>query len=224
MKRTVRAVLAIILGLSISNIAFAQEKFDEDYPNFDGEKEGAFSAAAEFLSPQFIVSDEAYDFEFRIENTSTSGADANNWICEVDLFMPSSNYTLNEDIIANPDALHSGEWTHEIDQNDNRDLIMWMHSGLNATSSSLCDIREGEALEFSFRADTGEGPDDGFDWSVQSFAGEWDTGTAYINGSNDDDDDSGDDDVDLVDDDTDGANNYAHGSDTSDDSDSGCGC
>ncbi len=233
MKKLALFALIVTMVLAMSSLAFAQDDdtmaddddtmadddadddvnddADDDVnDDADDDSGDSFAAAGEFLSPDALGASEEYEFNFRVENTSNTINNPDNWICEVDLFMPSGDYSLAEDMIADPDALHSGEWSHEVEYSEeNKATIMWMHSGLNASSSMVCDIHEGEALEFSFRATTDEGPTDGFDWRALSAGGEWATDQAFVSGD-DDDDDTDDDDVDAGDDD--------------DDDDDGCGC
>ncbi len=217
MKKLSIIVLVMAMVPAMSSLVFAQ---DDDYGDFD--------AAGDFLYPNALSANETYDFNFLVENTSDTINQSNNWICEVDIFMPSDDYELDEDFIADPDALHSGEWVGEIDYDaDNSAAITWMHSGLNASSSMVCDIHEGEGLEFAFRATTDTGPRDGFEWRALSAGGDWVTGTAYVGAGADDDDDNADDDADIDDDTDEWPTAADDDEDADDDSDStsfSCGC
>ena len=222
MGKFMRILCALALLSAFSTVAFAQ---DDDQDSFDG--------TVDFESPSALEPGTEFEFGFIVENTSNSTNNDLNWICEADLFLPSSSYTLPLDGVSDPDALHGGTWIHDIDfDTNNRIVIMWMHSGLSASSSATCDIREGEALGFAFKAVTDENATDGFGWRLYASGGASLMGTAYVGTEGDDDDADDDDDVDddISDDDTDNNNEWPSADDDADSDDGsdttsiGCGC
>ncbi len=221
--RILLGMLCGLLVLSASAAVFAQ---DDDADSFSG------TVTAD--SPEALEPSTEFDFSFMVENTSSSNDDAANWICEVDMFLPSHSYVLPLDGVSDPDSLHNGEWIHDIDFDaNNRIVIMWMHSGLNLSSTAECDLHEDDALEFSFRAITDENATDGFGWRLYASGGASLMGTAYIgeeaDDDNDDNDDADDDDETDGDDDTDdnewpSADDDADADNDSDATSVSCGC
>ncbi len=212
---------------------------DDDTSGDDDSDE--FTAELNFDLPNALEPDSTYDFEFTVKNT-TSPSDMQRWVNKLEMFMPDPGYSVDEDYVSSPDAMHDGEWTSTmIEHEDNDGVYMgirWQYSGY-VTSEDYEDIREedakffakageddgdiaeGESLGgFTFRATTTTESDvsklDGFDWAVWA-----DDGTLYIgkscvvaeNCEGDADDDT--------DDDTDEDND---GGDDDDDSAGGCGC
>ncbi len=173
---------------------------------------GDFDASIDFTNPAAIDGETAYDFEFTVTNKTLAGADVHNWINEVDLWMPSTEYVVST--ISDPDPINpqGGEWLSEniTDADQNPVGIKWLFS-LGSTSVSHGDIAEGESLEFAFRARTDAAATDGFDYKIVADSSAEVTGTAYIvapSGDDDDDDtgsDDDDDDADSDDDDDDDA-------------------
>ncbi len=220
----IRILSVFVVIFALAPIAFAQ---DDDADSFDG--------TVGFEAPSALEPATEFEFGFVVHNSSSSVDDDLNWICAVDLFLPSPNYILPLDGISDPDSLHGGGWAHDIDfDDDNRIMIMWMHAGLRASTASGCDIREGESLEFAFKAVTDENATDGFDWRLFAAGGASRMGTSYI-GSGDDDDDDVNDDVDddtALNDDTDDDDEWptadddssVSGDESDDSSGASCGC
>jgi hypothetical protein len=215
-------LMALAMVVLASGLAFAQDDdaTDDDAADDDAADDDAaddddadaFTAELAFTQPEALEADTTYDFSFEVMNTTTPG-DVQRWIYQVDMFMPSADYALNEEDLSAPDALHDGEWSVEV-REDSEGIpgLRWEYMGVSS-SESYGDIREGETLAFAFQATSDGVPTDGFDWRVIADSEEQVTGTAYINEPPDDDDtdDDADDDV--------------SGDDDDDDDDSGgCGC
>ena len=217
----IRILSVFVVIFALAPTAFAQ---DDDADSFDG--------AVGFEAPFALEPATEFEFGFVVENTSSSVNDDLNWICAVDMFLPSPNYILPLDGVSDPDSLHGGGWAHDIDfDSNNRIMIMWMHAGLQASTASGCDIREGESIEFAFKAVTDENATDGFDWRLFAAGGASRMGTSYIGGGDDDDDvnDDADDDAasndDADDDEWPSVDDDSDSGDESDDSSgASCGC
>ena len=215
---------------------------DDDTADDDADDDSSeFTAELVFDAPTALEPDETYDFEFTVSNT-TSASDLQRWINKLEMFMPDPGYSVDEDYVTSPDAIHDGEWTSTMIEHEEGDDvyvgIRWQYSGY-VTSEDYGDIREedakmyakageddgdiaeGESLGgFTFRATTTTETDpskyDGFDWAVWA-----DDGTLYIGKTCVvpencvEADDDADDDTEDNDDD---------GGDDDDDSAGGCGC
>jgi hypothetical protein len=177
-----------------------------------------FAATLAFVSPTALEGNIEYEFEFKVTNTTTPSS-VHQWISIVDLYMPTSDYSINPDL-ASPDALHGGQWNATLlTETDSSTAvgIRWEFT-LGVSSMAYGDIREGEDIDFSFRATTDGSGTDGFDFKITADSANFVSGTAYI--GEEPDDDTGADDTGA--DDTVGADDA--GDDDDDDSSSGCGC
>ncbi|MCZ7586529.1 MAG: hypothetical protein M5R36_26105 [Deltaproteobacteria bacterium] len=174
-----------------------------------------FTATLEFSDPALLEADTAYAFELRVTNTSVEG-ETRRWINDVELFMPTTDYTIDEASLTAPQARHpdDGDWDAAYGEGDTWRGIRWLFSGL-VSSESYGDIREGEYLDFAFNATTDGDASDGFGWYIEADSGEFVEGTAFIGAADDDTDDDFDDDTD----DDDGVR-----VDDDDDDGGGCGC
>ncbi|MBZ0273228.1 hypothetical protein K8I61_14415 [bacterium] len=229
--RTPTMFFAAVMVLVAAAGAFADENFD---------------AELYFDSPSAIVPDTEYLFEFSVENYSpvpTTAGVANNWISDVEIFMPSADYMPNVVSLDSPDALHpaDGEWQVSYGMDvDGTYYIRWMFVA-HGSAAVIGDIHEGELLGFEFTATTDSAATDGFDYTLINDVGDSIDGTAYIGGADDDaddddmdddaddddasdDDDAFDDDDASDDDDADDAADDDGGDDDDDDDDGGCGC
>jgi hypothetical protein len=191
---------------------------DDTVPADDTAADDDFTATVEFSAPTALEADTEYDFTFTVSNT-TSPTTLIRWIYDVEMFLPSSGYTLNEDlpehVSPRPD---SGTWTAEPMDDDGTAGIKWQFTGI-VTSEAYGDIRDGEAQDFSFKATTDGTATDGFDWRLIALddatpPNEYELfGKAYIGEEPDDDtvtdDTTVDDDLSAGDDDSGGG---------------GCGC
>jgi hypothetical protein len=227
-------VFFMAMMLAFAGVAFAQDDdtadddadddtADDDTADDDADDDaadddfggGEFVASLEFNNPAALEAETAYDFEFTVTNNTLAGADVHNWINEVDLWMPSTEYVIST--IADPDPVNpqGGEWTSEnlIDADQNPVGIKWLYS-LGSTSESHGDIAEGEALEFAFTARTDAAATDGFDYKIVADSLAEMTGTAYIVEPIGDDD---------TDDDTEGDDDEADDDDEDDDASGCCG-
>lgn len=184
----------------------------------DDDGDAGFYGRFTITAPALLSADTLYDFEFSVENASAVG-DGAHWVYLVEVFMPSADYDVDEDVYV-PDALHGGEWSAEIVEDIHPETgIQWQHTTAT-TSASWGDIREGEFLEFGFRARTDEEGTDGFDWRLVSGSGEFDTGTAFITPPEVPFDDDGEPPPDTHDD----PPTPPDEGDDDDDEDGGCGC
>jgi len=216
--------LAFVLVLSLAAIASAQDDTvvtDDDTAVTDdtaADDDLTFAATVEFSTPDALEAETAYDFRFTVANTTS--AEIRRWIFDVEMFLPTANYVLDEENLTAPEALHGGTWeASKMEDTENISGIKWMFTGV-VTSESYGDIREGESLDFAFTATTDAESTDGFDWRLIAYdenAEEYELyGTAYIYGGDDDVDDTGAGDDSLGDDDLSGGGD--------DDSGGGCGC
>jgi hypothetical protein len=216
---SIRILSVFVVIIALAPTAFAQ---DDDADSFDG--------AVGFEAPFALEPATEFEFGFVVHNSSSSVNDDLNWICAVDMFLPSADYILPLDGVSDPDSLHGGGWAHDIDfDSNNRIVIMWMHAGLQASTASGCDIRESESIEFAFKAVTDENATDGFDWRLFAAGGASRMGTAYIGGGDDDVNDDADDDTasndDADDDEWPSVDDDSDSGDESDDSSgASCGC
>ncbi|MCL4233013.1 MAG: hypothetical protein KJ042_00680 [Deltaproteobacteria bacterium] len=209
----------------------ADDDVDDDVDDdADDDTGGDFSATLDFTNPVLLTGAQIYDFEFIVANTTTPGP-IQRWINSVDLYMPSEAYVI--DAAHTPDALHWGTWAYELLPGDLGDVgIRWAFTS-GGSSAAYGDIREGESLEFAFRATTDAEASDGFDYRIAADSGEYVSGTACVvegcDETDDDADDDADDDLHPGDDDIadDDADDDAADDDDDDDDDNdsgGCGC
>ncbi|MCZ7584229.1 MAG: hypothetical protein M5R36_13320 [Deltaproteobacteria bacterium] len=215
-------ILMIALAMMLcAGMVYAQD--DDTAPMDDDMDDDAtdddvdeFTATLEFNDPEALEADMEYEFSLRVTNT-TVASETRRWINDVELFMPTTDYSIDEGSLTGPNSLHPdyGDWDAAYGEGDTWKGIRWLFSGL-VTSESYGDIREGEYLDFAFNATTDGDATDGFGWYIEADSGEFVEGTAFI-GSEGEDDDADDD---FGDDDS---APLASGDDD-DDSGGGCGC
>lgn len=225
MKSTKLLALTFALVLAFSAFAFAQDDTattddttaddatDDATDDSDDDAAGAFAATMAFTSPVSLEAEIEYEFEFTVTNTTNVGANVHEWIEMLDLYMPSEEYAIDTDSLAAPDDLHGGSWsvrTLPLDDATATPIgIRWQFT-TNSTSAAYGDIREGETLEFAFRAKSDASATDGFNYKIYSDSGADVQGKACITtdcgettddtASDDTDDDAADDDDDDDDD------------------------
>ncbi len=218
--RCVSLMVAMLMAVPVVALAQDDDAQDDDAADDDADDDattdddaadddstgGGFSGTLDFASPDALAPNTEFNFEFRVENTTSAEVEGDHWIYLVEIYMPSPEYAINGNLMA-PDAIHGGEWTAELleDVTDSPG-IRWMHSNV-VTSAAYGDIREGEYLDFAFNATTDAEGSDGFDFRLVTQNDDFVTGTAYIGEEPGDDDDTTD-----------------AGDDDDDDDDDGCGC
>lgn len=193
----------------------------DDDDDTAGDDDDFFASTVEFTSPEALDPDQEYQFFFEVTNNAVLNPDEKgDWINQVDLSMPSSDYVVNEGELEAPEPLHgdTGDETEiekwEVSFDPNTVTITWQAFGV-VTSADYGDIREGDVLTFNFVATTDSIPTGtlesgvGFNWVLYSDEGNMVNGTAYIG-------------EDIVDDDDD--DDTTPSGDDDDDSGGGCGC
>ena len=232
MARTVFILLLLFsFILVMSSVAMAQD--DDDDNDTTGDDDSAdddsaddddfYSSELYFESPSALEPSETYEFMFTVVNHAIAPDDKGivkgDWINQVDLTMPSTDYLVDESQLTAPIPLYgdTGDETEiekwEVSFDHNTTTITWQAFGV-VTSVNYGDIREGDFLSFQFVATTDAEPtgtwesETPFLWVLYSDEGNTVAGEAYIGEQIDDDDD--DNDADKGDDD--------------DDSGGGCGC
>jgi hypothetical protein len=198
-----------------------------------------FSAGVRFSEPDVLAPATAYLFTFSVTNNSTT---TNQWIYDIELYMPSMGYLVDTTTLVAPAPLHQfmGSWEVDYYESAQGKEVQWTY--VSTWRSFFGDIRESETLNLSFQATTDDQPTDGFPWYIASDSGTHAMGVAYIGSVTDDaSDDSADDaqddtvasdddaddvviDDDFGDDSTDDDANTADKADDDDNAGSGCGC
>ena len=101
-----------------------------------------------YTIPSVLDRDTFYVFAIKVVDNTDS--DAGDWIYQVDLTMPSTDYEVDYENLEAPEPLHedtTSRWDVMYEYSDA--TITWLAIGL--TTSSAGDIRGGEELLFRFR-------------------------------------------------------------------------
>ncbi|MCZ7582628.1 MAG: hypothetical protein M5R36_04430 [Deltaproteobacteria bacterium] len=99
--------------------------FDDDSADDDSVNE--FDATLDIISPGFLEPDSEYDFDISVANTTVAG-DVRRWINDVELYLPTVDYQVDETSLAAPDALHpgDGEWSADFTDNEMFIGLRWL--------------------------------------------------------------------------------------------------
>ncbi|MBZ0271210.1 hypothetical protein K8I61_04185 [bacterium] len=150
----------------------------DDDASDDDTDVGEFAASLEITFPSTILTPmTTYDFDFTVANTSTTHA--SHWINQVEIFMPTEDYAIDPANVASPDSLHGGGMWQAAIAKANEPHIRWDFLD-GPTLSDVGDIREGESLDFSFRARTDPQGTDGFDYRIAADSGQFVADTAFV--------------------------------------------
>ena len=236
-KRLLFLILILGLFLALTTLAFAaddddsadddsadddsadddsaddDEADDDDADDDDAAGGTFFDSSVEFTNPLALEPETPYEFTILVTNNATLGEEKGDWINQVDLILPSQDYSEPE--LEEPAPLYGDTGDdYEIDHweasfDANTATITWQAFGV-VTSVAYGDIREGDSLSFQFVATTDAVPSNTFLWVLYSDEGNTVNGEACPGGCDDDDD--------AVDDDD------AAGDDDDDDDSGGCGC
>lgn len=213
----------LVLGLifSFSSVSLAQVD-DDDSGEFN-------DSMVEFITPDALLPSQEFEFSLSVSyGGGAKKAMKSEWINQVDMTLPSSDYSVNTGNLEAPDPIHGTGDPYEIDRwevnfDPGSSSLSWQCFSV-VTSESYGDIREGDSQIFSFAATTDTEATDGFTWTLYGDEGSMLSDVIYI-GQGDDDDTTDDDTVDDDDDDNDtDDDDKAADDDADDDEDVGCGC
>ena len=154
---------------------------DDLNDDVDDDIVGEFNASLEFLHPDEMQPNTAYEFEFLLTNTTLPSADTPHWIDKIKLLLPGPGYEFGS--IYDPDAAGpwGGEWEHNeiFDADENLPGVEWAFHP-PPSNDHHGDITEGNWLEFVFRAKADDLATDGFAYVVFADSGRTVAGTAFV--------------------------------------------